>query len=262
VGEGSGFAQLGTVPGVNDLGPGRRRRWPWITAIAVVALVGLLVAADRVTAGLAESAVAKRINQQSPFVDSSSKAHVTINGFPFLTQALAGRYDDIRVTGSTLTIDNVNGVNLDAHMHGVHVPLGNAMNRDVRSLPIDHVSATATVPFSEAARLTGIDGLQLSDNHGALHVSLGVSVPAMGDVTASADAGVRVDGNKLAYQVGQIVVNGAPVPDALSSTIQQQMNGALTLPQLPYHLQVTGVHATPAGIQATARADHIVVETD
>jgi hypothetical protein len=61
--------------------------------------------------------------------------------------------------------------------------------------------------------------------------------------------------------VGQIVVNGAPVPDALSSAVQQQMNGALTLPQLPYHLHVTAVRATPSGIQATAQADHIVVDT-
>lgn len=241
--------------------PGRGRRWPWITVIAVIALVGLLIAADRITAALAESAVAKRIDQQSPFVDSKSKAHVSIHGFPFLTQAVAGRYDDIQVTGSALTIGKVNGVNLDAHMHGVHVPLSNAISRDVKSLPIDHINATATVPFTEAARLTGIDGLQLSDNNGALHVSLGVSVPTMGDVVASADADVHLDGNRLSYQVGQIQLNGAPIPAALSSPVQQQMNGALTLPPLPYHLQVTGVRATPTGIQATARADHIVVET-
>jgi hypothetical protein len=252
------------VPGVNDLGravPRRGRRWPWITVIALIALVGLVIAADRITAALAESAVAKRIDQQSPFVDSNSKAHVSIHGFPFLTQALAGRYDDIQVTGNGLTIDEVNNVSLDAHMHGVHVPLSNAINRDVKSLPIDHINATATVPFAEAARLTGIDGLQLSDNNGALHVSLGVSVPTMGDVVASADADVHLNGNRLTYQVGQIKLNGAAIPAALSSPVQQQMNGALTLPQLPYHLQVTGVRATPAGIEATARADHIVVET-
>jgi hypothetical protein len=241
--------------------PGRGRRWPWITVIALIALVGLVIAADRITAALAESAVAKRIDQQSPFVDSNSKAHVSIHGFPFLTQALAGRYDDIQVTGNGLTIDKVNNVSLDAHMHGVHVPLSNAINRDVKSLPIDHINATATVPFAEAARLTGIDGLQLSDNNGALHVSLGVSVPTMGDVVASADADVHLNGNRLTYQVGQIKLNGAAIPAALSSPVQQQMNGALTLPQLPYHLQVTGVRATPAGIEATARADHIVVET-
>lgn len=253
------------MPGVNDqwpAAPGRRRRWPWITLIAAVALVGLLVAADRITAALAESAVAKRIDQQAPFSTSNSKAHVSINGFPFLTQAISGRYDDIQVSGNALTIGTVNGVNFDAHMQGVHVPLNNAINRDVKSLPIDHINATATVPFTEAARLTGIDGLQLSDNNGALRVSLGVSVPALGDVTASANANVHLDGNRVSYEVSQIVVNGAPVPDALASAVQQQMNGALTLPQLPYHLQVTGVRATPAGIQASARADHIVVETD
>lgn len=252
------------MPGVNyarPVAPPRRRRWPLIFAIAIVALVGLLVMADRITAAMAESAVAKRVDSQSPFVDSNSKAHVSINGFPFLTQAAAGTYRDIRVSADALTIDQVHGVRLDTQMRGVHVPLNNAMNRDVKSLPIDHVTATATVPFPEAARLTGIDGLQLSDDHGTLRVSLGVSVPAMGDVTASADAAIRVDGNRVSYRVADVVVNGAPVPDALASTVEQQMNGALSLPQLPYQLRVTGVRTTPAGIEATARADHIVVET-
>lgn len=241
--------------------PRRRRRWPWIVAIVIVVLFGLLVIADRITAAIAESAVAKRIDSRPPFADTNTKAHVSINGFPFLTQAAAGTYRDIQVSGSALTIDRVSGVRIDARMRGVHVPFNNAVNRDVKSLPIDHVTATATVPFREAARLTGIDGLQLSDDHGALHVSLGVSIPAMGDVVASADAEVHVAGNRLSYQVGNVVVNGAPVPDALASTVEQQMNGALTLPTLPYRLRVTGVRTTPAGIEAAARADHIVVET-
>src|SRR5439155_24606678 len=70
----------------------RRRRWPWITGIIVVVLFGLLVVADRITVGVAESAVAKRIADESPFEETCVKPHVSINGFPSLTRACGGRY--------------------------------------------------------------------------------------------------------------------------------------------------------------------------
>ncbi len=239
----------------------RRRRWPWITAIVVVLLFGLFVAADRIALAMAESAVAKRIADQSPFAGSGVEPHVSINGFPFLTQATDGRYDDIEVSGDELTIDEVHGIKLDAHMHGVHVPLGHAIDRKVESLPIDHLDAVATIPYPETARRTGIAGLQLSDNHGALHVVLAVNVTPLGDVTASADADVHISGNRLSYSVRQITVNGSPAVSALVPQLQQLMNGALTLPTLPYHLRVTAVTPTASGIQVIARADHIVVDT-
>jgi LmeA-like phospholipid-binding len=239
----------------------RRRRWPWITGIVVVVLFALLVVADRITVSMAESAVADRIAGQPPFAGSGVSPHVSINGFPFLTQAVAGTYDDIEVSGKGLTIDQVSGIALDVRMHGVHVPLHNAIDRHVDALPIDHLNAVATVPYAEAAQRTGIEGLQLSDNNGTLHVTLSASVAPLGDLTASADADLHVSGNRVAYTVRQITVNGAPVPAALAPHLQQMMNGELALPTLPYHLHVTGVTLTPSGIQATAEADHIVVDT-
>lgn len=239
----------------------RRRRWPWITGIVVLVLFGLFVLVDRIAVGMAESAVAKRIADESPFDETGIKPHVSINGFPFLTQATGGKYDDIEVSGDALTIDQVHGITLDAHMHGVHVPLGKAVDRNVKSLPIDHLDASAVIPYTEAARRTGIKGLQLSDHDGSLHVALGVSIAPLGNITASADADVHVSGNRLSYTVRQIGVNGQSVPDAVIPQLEHAMNGALTLPTLPYHLRVTGVQPTADGIQITARADHIVVDT-
>lgn len=247
----------GVVPPVRRT---RRRRWPWVLAIVVVVLVGLLVVADRIAVAMAESAVEKRIAEQAPF-GPDNKPHVSIHGFPFLTQALGGHYDDIEVTGQALTIDRVTGVALDADMHGVHVPLSKALSKDVNSLPIDHADASVLIPFTEIARLTGIDGLTLSDRNGALHVTLPVSVPGMGGVTASAEAAVHVNGNRFNYTVHDVDVGGVAIPDAVASRVASQMNGSLTLPTLPYRLRVTGIAATDTGLRATARADHIVVDT-
>jgi hypothetical protein len=239
----------------------RRRRWPWALAIVFVLLLVALVIADRVAASAADAAVEKRLAEQAPF-DASNKPDVSIHGIPFLTQALGGKYDDIEVSGDALRLEQVSGIDFDAHMHGVHVPFSKALSRDVKSLPIDRVDASVGIPYREAARLTGIDGLTLSPGaKGALHVTVPVSVPGVGTVTGSADATVRVSGNRLSYKVGQITVAGIALPPAVASAVASQMDGAFTLPSLPYRLEVTGVTASASGVQVTAHAAHIVVDT-
>jgi hypothetical protein len=240
----------------------RRRRWPWVLVIVVVLLLVALAIADRVAVSLADSAVEKRLSQQAPF-DSGSKPHVSIHGLPFLTQALSGKYDDIEVSGDALRLDQVSGIDFDAHMHGVHVPLSEALSRNVTSLPIDRVDASVRIPYTEAARLTGIRGLTLSaGTRGALHVSVPVTVPgSTATVAASADAVVHVSGNRVSYTVGQISVAGIALPPEATSAVASQMNSTFTLPALPYRLQVTGVTATSSGVRVTAHAEHIVVDT-
>ena len=240
----------------------RRRRWPWVLAVVFAFLLVALVIADRVAATAAHAAVEKPLSAQAPF-DSGNKPDVSIRGIPFLTQALGGKYDDIEVSGNQLRLDRVSGVDFDAHMHGVHVPFSKALSRNVTSLPIDRVDASVGIPYREAARLTGIQGLTLSPGAGgALHVSVAVSVPGTsGTVAASANATVRVSGNRLSYKVGQISVAGVQLPAAVTSAVESQMDGAFTLPSLPYRLEVTGVTASSSGVQVSAHADHIVVDT-
>lgn len=240
----------------------RPRRWPWVLAVVLVLLLVVFAILDRIAVSAAQAAVEKRLSEQSPF-ESGSKPHVSIHGIPFLTQAAGGKYDDIEVSGHPLTIDQVGNIDLDAHMHGVHVPLGKAISRNVQSLPIDQVDASVVIPYDEVARLTGIHGLSLSSNKNVLHVSLPVSVPgSAGTVTASADAVVHFSGRRLSYEVQQISVAGVALPPPVASAVASQMNGAFTLPTLPYRLQVTGVTTTSSGVRATARADHIVVDTN
>ena len=240
----------------------RRRRWPWVVGIVVAVLLVALFVVDRVAASMAQAAVEKRLADQQPF-EAGNKPHVSIHGIPFLTQAAGGKYDDIEVSGHPLTIDQVGDIDLDAHMHGVHVPFSKAVSRNVTSLPIDHVDASVVIPYAEAARLTGIDGLSLSGDKGVLHVSAPVNVPGTASaVTATADAVVHLSGRRLTYTVQQIDLAGVPLPPALTSAVAAQMNGAFTLPVLPYRLEVTGVTPTSSGVRATARADHIVVDTN
>ena len=62
--------------------------------IVLVVLAALLVVADRVGVVVAENRLAGQIQQQLVL---DSKPDVSIHGIPFLTQAIRGRYKDIRV---------------------------------------------------------------------------------------------------------------------------------------------------------------------
>ena len=72
-----------------------RRRWPIVLLVLLLVLVGLFVAADRIALGLAEdkAATALQSSQNLP-----QKPDVSVEGFPFLTQLLAGNFGEVVVT--------------------------------------------------------------------------------------------------------------------------------------------------------------------
>ena len=70
--------------------PARFFHW----AIAVLIVLGLLVAVDRISVALAESAVATTLQNSQHL---PSKPSVDIDGFPFLTQLASGNYSKIEL---------------------------------------------------------------------------------------------------------------------------------------------------------------------
>jgi ABC-type lipoprotein release transport system permease subunit len=95
----------------------RRRRGPIIFLVTLIVLLVLLVVADRVAVAYADNQFATQIQKQG----FSSKPHVTIEGFPFLTQVAARRFDNVHITANNeqagpVTIDNIN-----ATMRGIKV---------------------------------------------------------------------------------------------------------------------------------------------
>src|SRR5258706_2190528 len=101
--------------------------------IALLVLVGLLVAADFGAAALAESAVSREMRQEIGLTDDPS---VRINGFPFLTQALSGRYSSIDVDAQRLTVGRFKQVELTAHLEGVTAPLSMLLGSGPKSVQV------------------------------------------------------------------------------------------------------------------------------
>ncbi|MFI6447884.1 DUF2993 domain-containing protein [Kitasatospora sp. NPDC050543] len=76
------------------------RGWQKLT-IGLVVLSGLLVGADRIAVGVAEDQAADQLVKSGKL---SARPEVSIEGFPFLTQVLSMKLDDVHLSADELTV--------------------------------------------------------------------------------------------------------------------------------------------------------------
>ena len=108
--------------------------------VAVLIVVALAVAADFAAAAYAEHTLATQLRQQLTLPSDPS---VRINGFPFLTQALAGHYTAIDVRATGATVDPLHDLDLEATLHDVDAPLAEVTSGDMHSVRAGRVDRAA-----------------------------------------------------------------------------------------------------------------------
>jgi LmeA-like phospholipid-binding len=126
--------------------------------IAVLVIVALAVAADFGAAAAAEYAVAQQLRQQLGLATDPS---VRINGFPFLTQALAGRYSNIDVRATGVPADPLRDLEVEATLHDVEVPLAAVISGEVQSVQAARVVGRVRIKDSDLGRTIGIEDLRI-----------------------------------------------------------------------------------------------------
>jgi len=206
--------------------------------ISLVVILGLLVVADRVARAAADRAVAQRIQHDQGL---SQRPDVSIDGFPFLTQALAGRYDHVTLTMHDLHNGPVPVQTLRVVLRGVHVPLSAVFSGHVSSVPIDRATATVLVRYADLGANVGGNHLTVSEGTNG-EVKVTGTVSALGQtVTASGEGRLDVRGNDVVVTVGH----------GLDFTVP--------LSGLPFRIVLVGAKATKSGIEVSATANGLVV---
>jgi LmeA-like phospholipid-binding len=223
-----------------------------VKALLVVALLllGLLVVGDRVAVGFAEDKVATEIAAKGGL---QGTPEVDITGFPFLTQAIGGRYDDVRISLTAAELGQPEGTRADIALHGVRVPLSAVLSGSVSEVPVDRIDGTATLSYALlSAQLEG-DTTVTREGSG---LRITRTVELLGQTVPLTAAGtVTLDGNDLVVDVQQVAGAGVEVPDWLLSRATGLLDLRYTVPALPFGLKLTSV--TPAddgvelGLQAT-----------
>lgn len=224
--------------------------------VALAVLLALALVADRAAAAFAARAVAQQAQAEAGL---AAEPEVGIGGFPFLTQALAGRYEQVTVRATDVPAGEVRLSGFEAVLTGVQVPLRDALSGAVVAVPVSGVRARALVAYDELTRRSGDRALTVAPAGGD-RVRVTGQVEVLGQVlSAAAVSRVEVDGGDLvvtaeAYEVGNQAVN-----EVLRRALGDRLDLRVPVAGLPYGLQLSGVEVEQGGVAVLATAGATVL---
>lgn len=262
--------------------PARRGLRARRVAAVVIVLVALAVVADYVTAALTESAVSQQMRSQLALADDPS---VRINGFPFLTQAIAGEYRSIDVNAEHVQIGPLRDVQVRTQLRDVAAPLSQLL-AGARTVTVREAEGTVRIGAPDIERLLpGVDKLYIDqiDANGlasavedgadptlrqldpASAARLGGTVQLLGEeqqVTVIAEL-------QLADGQAQIVprdvrlgdADAAPLPVAVQRVLTRLFTVRLDPGNLPLQVTPTKLRATNGGLEVSGLTGRLVLGT-
>lgn len=217
--------------------------------IALVVLVVLLIAIDRIGVVVAENQISDRL---ASAYGLSEKPGVSITGFPFLTQVVSGNYQQIDVTANQIQADGATLHDLNVHLTGVHATIGQVLGSGASLVTADRAAGSALVDFATVDQRLP-PGFRITSGGRNLTVSgkvdyHGIEVPVSGTVALS----VSGDGITVAPQNVTIPGGiGLPVADF------SKLRFVVPLSNLPLHLHLTSVRVAPDGLRISAAARNV-----
>ena len=134
-----------------------------IIVVIVVALVAALLIADRVTLIYAEDRLARRIGDWG----FPAKPHVSIAGFPFLTQVAARHLNKVVVSAVGKKLGPVEVKRLDVILYGIRV------SSSYHASTAAQLCDTALVGFASLAEMAGLPGLTAADGPDRVTITAG-----------------------------------------------------------------------------------------
>ncbi|MGY1698938.1 LmeA family phospholipid-binding protein [Geodermatophilus sp. SYSU D00766] len=219
--------------------------------VALLLVVGLV--ADPIAEGVAEERVAAALRDGG---DLAGTPDVDVAGWPFLTQAVSGTYDDVRISLTAEDLGRPAGTHADVTLRGVHVPLSDVLSGSVQEVPVDRIDGTATLSYALLSERLGA-GTVLQREGDGLRVTRTVEVLGY-TVPLTAVGRVSLDGQDLVVDVEEAAAAGVDVPDAVVDRADDALD--LRYPvALPFGLRLTGVRPADDGVDVAVEATDTVL---
>ncbi|MFJ1703613.1 DUF2993 domain-containing protein [Kitasatospora sp. NPDC088346] len=218
------------------------RGWLKLT-IGLGVLTGLLVGADRVAVGVAEDEAADQLVSSGRL---NTRPHVSIDGFPFLTQALSGEFDGVHLSADGVQVsDGRQQVSVHAFKAGLS---GVSVGDSYRSATVRTATGSGLISYPDAAKLVqGADRLDLSYG-------------GPGKVKASV-AGISIGEGKVHSEGNTVVADGFQLTGmaaALNGKVKDLLSPrSFTLSRLPAGLSLAGVTPEPEGLLLDFRGSDV-----
>lgn len=259
---GAGTAQVAaTASGADiDASSARRRRrlhlrGPIWLLMILLFLGAVFVLIDRTATAVAQDKVATKLTGQAPF---TSRPKVVIRGFPFLTQALRGRYRDIEVSGPGRPIPELGIVSITANLHGVHIPLS-SIGSGVGSVPVDEIDMQVRVPVSRVGAAVGVPGLKLTQSGKNIKIVAPITAPLLGSVTVNATGRLSVNAKQISTTVSSVRVVGRPLPAALAEQLKKSLSVQLPISGLGLNVKAGAVRVVGSTVLLTGSGKNVVL---
>lgn len=221
-----------------------------ILIVVAVVLGGLFVAADRIAVNIAESEAADRIRVPEGTADSTD---VSIEGFPFLTQVLDKKFDEVEI--------RLAGIETRAAGRPVRI---DEMAADLFDVQVGEGYSSATAARAEGtARITYQDLTRAADegvtvgygDNGKVKVTGSVTLPLFGKVTRSVVSSVSiVDGGTIRVRADKVPGEGIP---GLEDEVRKKTDFDRKLGGLPAGLRLEKVEAQPDGVVITVVGEDV-----
>ncbi len=210
----------------------RRRRWPLITLIVIILV---LVVGDRAANAYAEDQMA---SQMQSSLALSGKPHVTIQGFPFLTQLAAREFRTVDVNATNETAGpggQLEIASLTATLHGMHIH--GTQQRDGR--PVQRLGAGQVHGAGPCRRRTAghhADCRRPEQDQGELRPRPAQRLDATAQITKTGPGRINIK------------VIGA---DGITSAILGNLNFNINIPKLPAGVAIQSINVTQQGLRIT-----------
>jgi hypothetical protein len=216
--------------------------------VALVVLLLLAVAGDRVAHKLATDEAEKRLR-----TEGLSDPSVDVGGFPFLTQVLSRSFHDVTVRTPALDRDGVRARRVSATATDVDVP----SSGDVVA---GTIAARGTIGYDEVLRQVGQSGLQLSRASDD-EVRLRRSVTVLGQTLAVSARG-RVDAAGRRITVvprGFELQGGQAVSPALAASLTDNFTLTYVVRGLPRGMRFDRIVPGASGFVVTLSGRDVVL---
>ncbi len=227
-------------------------------AISAALVVGVLLAVDRFGVRYAEDRVAAQLQEE---LELTTTPEVDITGFPVLDQALAGRYDDVRLRLDAADLGDLTDLDVTIRLRGLQITLAELQSEEVEPIPVRQVDGEVLVPFDTVAEQIGegvtvtrsSEGVVVTDTIDVLGQDIEISGTGQLSVVGPSELGVTVVGLNLA---------GIDIPDSLVDQLQEQLSFTYELPPLPFGLGIVEATTTDDGFEVTAEATDAVIDPE
>ncbi len=227
--------------------------------ISAAVLVGLSALADRGLAVVAGDASAASIARTNNLGDEPD---VSFRGFPFLTQALGGRFTEVDVDARDVRAEGMTFSRIEAELRGVEVGLRDALAGEVEAIPVESGEAVVSIDYADinayldpkpgSPRVSGVDGV--------LTVRSTIGVAGRGSVVVEGRGSATVTEAGIVVRVtGVHAVEGAAIPASLVAAAAGRLTFTLPTRRLPFGITLTGVSVEDSGLRVSAVAKGIVV---